>query len=118
MLLFKASHIYWAEAGECPNFKASLTILPSRAPQYCFGLGLASNLCHCRVGVLAAGGGSDAVSLKDLLSMLQYSLIAELQVELETDTKDIYKNLKLFFKSENLHCNHSTWFSSFDVNYI
>lgn len=46
-----------------------------------------SNLCGCRVGVLAAGGGSDAVSLEDLLSLLQHGLIAELQVELQTDRK-------------------------------
>lgn len=54
-----------------------------------------SNLCGRRVGVLAAGGGGDAVSLKDLLSVLQHGLIAELQVELETDTKEniIYKTL-------------------------
>lgn len=52
-----------------------------------------SNLCGCRVGVLAAGGGSDAVSLEDLLSLLQHGLIAELQVELQTDRE---KNENLF----------------------
>lgn len=45
----------------------------------------ASDLCGCRRGVLAAGGGRDAVSLQDLLGVLQHGLVAELQVELETD---------------------------------
>lgn len=47
-----------------------------------------SNLCGGRVGVLAAGGRGDAVSLKDLLSVLQHGLIAELQVELETRKRE------------------------------
>lgn len=62
-----------------------------------------SNLCGCGVGVLVAGGSSDAVSLKDLLSVLQHGLIAELQVELETDTGE---HVKL------PHYTVITWFSS------
>lgn len=48
-----------------------------------------TNLCGCRVGVLAAGGSRDAVALKNLLGVLQNSLIAKLQVELEADRKMI-----------------------------
>ena len=44
-------------------------------------------LCGCSVGALAAGGGGDAVSLKDLLSVLQHGFIAELQVELKAQKR-------------------------------
>lgn len=47
-----------------------------------------SNLRGCSVGVLAAGGGSDAVSLKDLLGVFQHRFIAELQVELRTQEEE------------------------------
>lgn len=46
-----------------------------------------SNLCGCRVGVPAAGGRSDAVTLEDLLGVLQHGLVAKLQVELETQKR-------------------------------
>lgn len=51
-----------------------------------------SNLCGCRVGVLAAGGSSDAVSLEDLLGVLQNGLVAELQVELERQSGEFLFN--------------------------
>lgn len=51
-----------------------------------------SNLCGCRVGVLAAGGSSDAVSLEDLLGVLQNGLVAELQVELERQSGEFVFN--------------------------
>lgn len=41
-----------------------------------------SNLCGCRVGVLAVRGSSDAMTLENLLSVLQHGLIAELQMKL------------------------------------
>lgn len=52
-----------------------------------------SNLCGCRVGVLAVGGSSDAMALENLLSVLQHGLIAELQMKLEEKMNKIPSHL-------------------------
>lgn len=70
------------------------------------------NLSGCGVGVLAVGGGGDAVALKDLLSMLQHGLIAELQVELETRSE-------IHYNSSNFKSTHSdVWCSSKYINHF
>lgn len=64
----------------------------------------ASNLCGCRVGVLAVGGGSDAVSLENLLGVLQHGLIAELQVELQRE-KNINMKEQVLFMMNFIHAS-------------
>lgn len=63
-------------------------------------------LCGCRVGALAAGGGGDAVSLKDLLSVLQHRFIAELQVELEAQKRILNRNLFMCKTYLTMHHYH------------
>lgn len=80
--------------------------IPSnRSPFHPLQIRSVSNLCGCRVGVPAAGGCSDAVSLEDLLGVLQHGLVAKLQVELETQKREFalfvcfqYKPFKLSIK--------------------